>query len=105
MKLNQREINEACDNYYFAALYQVENERPRWKQLRRCSADVAETSDYYLLRSYATIVAVVSKDSGDCFDVLRRVYEYTATSAQHIAKFSNGYGNGKRYMWRNIPNR
>lgn len=65
------------------------------KQLRTCSAEVYETKDFIVLRSYNTIVAFYNKHTNEFFDVLRYVYGYTATSAQHISKFCADYG--KRY--------
>ena len=112
MKVNQRQINEACRAYYEAAQRErgempwiPDNKRSPWKRLRRCSAEVLETPNFFILRSYSTVVAVIDKHTGNTCDVLRMVYGYTATSAQHIAKFSNDYGNGKRYTWREIPRR
>ena len=77
------------------------------KRLRSSSAYVIETDNYYLLRSYNTIVAVIDKHNNVCYDVLRHVYGYTATSAKHISKFCADYGisgchNGTRYVYRNI---
>ena len=73
-----------------------------WKQLRRCSADVAPAVDnetgevlYYVLRSYSTIVAIIDIKTDTLYDFLRYVYGYTATSAQHISKFNQDYGMGK----------
>lgn len=60
-------------------------------RLRTCNATVENTLTHIILRSYGTIVAVIECDSGICFDVLRVVYGYTATSAQHIAKFIKDY--------------
>ena len=112
MNINQREINEACRAYYDAAMTErgempwvPDNKPTPWKRLRSCSADVLETPGFFILRSYNTVVAVIDKCTGSTWDVLRMVYEYTRTSAQHIAKFSNDYGNGKRYTWREIPHR
>ena len=112
MKLSQREINEACRAYYDAAIYErgqlpwvPDNKPSPWKRLRSCSAEVLETHNFFILRSYNTVVAVIDKLTGNTYDVLRVVYGYTATSAQHIAKFTNDYGNGKRYTWREIPRR
>lgn len=62
-----------------------------WKQLRYCSADVGHTKNFLVLRSYATNVAFIDRRSGICYDILRAVYGYTATSAQHIRKFSEDY--------------
>lgn len=60
-------------------------------QLRYCTAHVYENIDYYILQSYSTDVAFIRKSDGACFDVLRLVYGYTATSAQHISKFFHDY--------------
>lgn len=112
MKLNQREINDACRGYYDAAMNErgqmpwvPDNKRSPWKRLRSCSAEVLETPSFFILRSYITVVAVIDKCTGSTWDVLRMVYGYTSTSAQHIAKFTADYGNGKRYTWREIPHR
>ena len=112
MKDNQREINEACRAYYDAAMTErgkmpwvPDNKPSPWKRLRSCSAEVLETPTFFILRSYNTVVAVIDKHTGNTYDVLRMVYGYAATSAQHIAKFSYDYGNGKRYTWREIRTR
>ena len=68
---------------------------PKPKRLRSCTAWVIETSNYYMLRSYETYVAVIDKRNDTLYDALRIVYGYTATSAQHIAKFNHDYGAGK----------
>lgn len=61
------------------------------KRLRTCNARVIETKSYYILISYRTLVAFIDKSSMACYDVLRKVYGYTSTSAQHIAKFRHDY--------------
>ena len=73
-----------------------------FKRLRSCSAEVAPVMDaetgelmYYILRSYNTIVAAIDVSNDTLYDFLRYVYGYTATSAQHISKFSKDYGMGK----------
>ena len=73
-----------------------------FKRLRYCAADVAPVMDaetgelmYYVLRSYNTVVAAIDVRTDTLYDFLRYVYGYTATSAQHISKFSQDYGNGK----------
>lgn len=65
------------------------------KRLRTCQALVYETADYYFLVSYRTVVAFIDKATDTCYDVLRYVYGFTRTSAQHIDKFDLDYGNGK----------
>ena len=65
------------------------------KYLRNCRAWVYETDEFYFLQSYSTIVAFIDKSTDTLYDVLRYVYGYTATSAQHISKFDHDYGAGK----------
>ena len=60
-------------------------------KLRTCKAEVYETYGYTYLKSYDTIVAAIGHDDNICYDFLRMVYGYTATSAQHISKFMNDY--------------
>lgn len=64
-------------------------------KLRTCNAMVLEYRSakgytVYLLKSYDTIVAMIS-ELGNGIDFLRYVYGYTATSAQHIRKFFDDY--------------
>ena len=66
-----------------------------WRQLRSCSADVANVGCYLVLKSYNTVVAIIDKRTDTLYDFLRYVYGYTSTSAQHIAKFDHDYGMGK----------
>ena len=68
---------------------------PHWERLRSCSAEVAKVGNWYVLRSYHTIVAIIDTQTDTLIDFLRYVYGYTSTSAQHIAKFSQDYGMGK----------
>ena len=72
------------------------------KRLRTCSAYVYETDSYYLLKSYATFVAFIRKSDCECFDILRNVYGYSATSAKHIAKFKNDYHAVSTQTWREV---
>lgn len=68
------------------------------KRLAYCRAEVIcyeynGRPSIYLLKSYSTIVAGVIVNSGCVYgiDMLRKVYGYTDTSAQHIAKFFSHY--------------
>ena len=70
------------------------------KQLRKCQADVFETEHAYYLMSYKTVIAIISKHTHECFDFLRLVYGYTATSAQHISKFCKDYGATTIYRYK-----
>lgn len=96
-KSEQIKINEMC----MACIDDVNTEITtqggvkNWRKLRSCSAEVGETENYYVLRSYNTLVAFIDRRTDTLFDVLRFVYAYTATSAQHISKFRHDYGYGK----------
>ena len=91
---------EKINNYCIACIDEVNTEIMQqgglklWKRLRSCNADVAETENFYCLRSYNTLVAFIDKREDTLFDVLRFVYGFTATSAQHISKFKHDYGKG-----------
>lgn len=68
-------------------------------RLNHCSAYVLETANYYVLRSYQTDIAIIDKRTGIMYDFLRFVYGYTATSAQHIAKFERLYEPSARFTY------
>lgn len=70
-------------------------------KLRTCNAEVLASNKYYILKSYRTIIACID-GNGQCYDFLRLVYGYTATSVQHISKFIRDYGNGDKFTWRDI---
>lgn len=70
------------------------------ERLRSCQAQVIETQNYYILQSYQTYVACISKGTGKCADVLRKVYGYTSSSAKQIAYFKSDYGANETFTWR-----
>lgn len=74
-------------------IYSYEKGHTKEVDFRRCSAQVGVTNDgeFTYLRSYRTIVCFIDNLTGEAFDVLRTVYGYTATSAQHISKFLHDY--------------
>ena len=72
------------------------------RRLHKCQAYVYETTSYYLLKSYATFVAFIRKSDGECFDILRNVYGYSAIIAQHIAKFKRDYHAVGTQIWRGV---
>lgn len=74
----------------------------RTRRLRTCSAYVLETETAFLLQSYNTIVAVLTKDSHILYDGLRLVYGFTRTFAQHISKFGKDYGASRIHTWRSV---
>ena len=91
-------INAKCMEEYEKAMEEFNTGFFEGKRLRSCSAYVFETQHYWILKSHTTIVAVTSKDTGICYDVLRKAYGYKATSAQHIAKFTHDYHTAE-YKW------
>ena len=96
-KSEQLAINEQVLEYMQAYNDWVDeyNVIPSWKRLRYCAAEVATVGNWYVLRSYNTIVAIIDTQTDTLVDFLRYVYGYTSTSAQHISKFDKDYGMGK----------
>ena len=101
-------INEWVENAFENCMDEYQdcknNFRVTCKQLRTCQAYIYETENFYILRSYHTIVACINKNNGQCYDFLRMVFGYTATSAQHISKFIRDYGDTRivPYVYRDI---
>lgn len=95
MKYNKIRMN----NGIWADFCQSKHIRGREKQLRTCKASVGVTTDgeFTYLRSYEMIVCVIDNITGEAVDVLRTEYGYTATSAQHIAKFLHDYSHKKLF--------
>ena len=100
MKASQKHENDMALLLYSDAMHQLESENPVWKKFRTCTAQTCATTDYYILKSYDTIVAIVLKLTGTGCDVLRYNYEFTRTSAYHIAKFFQQHYVLKRYTYR-----
>lgn len=98
MNINQNMINEIVVGEISAI--NADGEQRFVARLRSCNACVWETKHFYILQSYATMVAAIDKESNIMFDFLRYVYGYTATTAQHIAKFAKDYGATNRYTYR-----
>lgn len=105
-RIDQMNINVRVQDASIAAYYEYNaNAIMSIKKLRHCKADVVETPHWYILRSYNTLIAGVYKETCTGYDWLRLVYGYTATSAQHIAKFFHDYcvrgvgGSGLEMRW------
>ena len=99
-----KELNEKDDNGYYAYPW-FRSGVNYGKRLRSCSAYVLETENYYVLKSYNTIICAIEKETDVMYDFLRMVYGFTSISAQHIAKFSHDYSSSPwgcktRYTWR-----
>ena len=93
-----RKAKEAINNkveQFLESYNRIPKTEVERRSLRSCSAYVKVMSDdltgeiYYELVSYWTVVAIIHDDYA--YDILRLVYGYTATSAQHIAKFFHDY--------------
>jgi hypothetical protein len=99
---NERQgINIICEQMYDYVKYEWNDRMEPWSdcgRLRACQARVYESNDYIVLVSYNTLVAFIDKNEEIFVDVLRLVWGYTATSAQHIAKFRQDYGHGCRVL-------
>ena len=80
-------------NQCYAPILNESEEEP----FRHCKATVGWIGKYIYLRSYDTVVAFINSVTGEGYDILRTEYGYTATSAQHIAKFFNDYFVGTVY--------
>ena len=93
------EINKHVKDVLRDALNEFDKSAPP-VNLRSCSAKVFETPNYYILRSYFTLIAVVSKHNGNLYDALRLVYGYTSTSCQHVRKFRQDYSTGETFTYR-----
>ena len=90
-------MQQIINNAIHLALNEFENQNNglvKAGRLRTCSATVYENERYIVLISYTTTVAFIDKQECKAYDILRLVYGYTSTSAQHIAKFFNDYARG-----------
>lgn len=71
-------------------------------RLNACQACTYVDGYFLVLISYNTEVACIDMRTGICYDYLRKVNGYTATSAQHIAKFMKKFGATKKATYRPI---
>lgn len=100
-KQEQIEMNEYVLN--FIDIFNEKDEKPvSVNRLDYCQAKVVETQSYFVLVSYQSIVAVISKKTNCGYDFLRYVYGYTATSAKHISKFFKRYNITEIYTYRDV---
>lgn len=104
-KSEQRAINKKVE--YAIERYNATTKSADLKKLcrlRTCQATVYESYFYLVLQSYNTVVAIIDKNDMALYDFSRYVYGYTATTAQHIAKFANEYdvSPSDRYTWKEV---
>ena len=99
----QWEENRVCDYEWESVVNEWEFDiNPPVTQLRSSNARVVELRNYFVLVSYNAAVAAINIHTGVLYDMLRKVYGYTATSAQHIAKFANDYNATDIMRWREV---
>lgn len=100
-------VNKECEEVFNRAIKEIQTSVKECTRLRSCQAYVYETNNFYVLRSYNTFIACISKRTDTLYDLLRCEYGYTNTSAQHISKFNHDYCRGywgceKRFTWRSV---
>lgn len=83
------EIERMMDKYNEVFYDTPDYKMPPKVRLNHCQAWTQDFEGFTVLWSYRSAVAVYDKISDTLYDILRAVYGYTATSAQHIAKFRN----------------
>lgn len=98
-KQEQLSINSkiylVMDKCYEVFCNTTEDKMPPKVRLNHCHAWTQDFEEFIILWSYNNPVAVYEKSTETLYekstealyDMLRGVYAYTATSAQHIAKF------------------
>lgn len=107
----QQQTNNSCEcaiQLFNSMAYT--HETHHFERLGYCNAYVCVRGEWVALKSYDTIVALFNPATGILYDVLRLVYGYTATSAQHIAKFRSlmrdrygyEYGGLCTFTWREV---
>ena len=104
--MTQKEKQQIINNAVHLAINEYENQNANMVKvgrLRTCNATVYENERYIVLISYTTTVAFIDKREQKAYDILRLIYGYTATSAQHIAKFFSDYARGyEQYRYYDI---
>ena len=90
-KQEQLSINSkivlAMDKFNEVFYGTLDDKLPPKIRLNHCQAWTQDFEGFTVLWSYNTAVAAYDKSTDTFYDILRVVYGYTATSAQHIAKF------------------
>lgn len=98
--------NKTCLHEYKKAMSEFEecyrDNLITWRPLYHCQASYFKATNYIFLKSYNTIVCIIKTYDLTLYDVLRYVYGYTNTSAQHIRKFSRFFGTVDDYTYRHI---
>ena len=86
--LRNSESNRVFYSNIKSILYEAVRNGEKRCKLYSCKAEIWEYNGIIALVSYSTPIAVYTPDNATLYDCLRIVYGYTATSSQHISKFS-----------------
>lgn len=114
--MTMKQYNQSFENITARAIFNAAcneldaQQNPAYHCLRSCKACVFETENFYLLKSYDSLIAAIDKRTSICVDVLRDVFGYTHTSSCHTKKFFDDYASSigkcrydlKVYIYRNI---
>ena len=95
--MTKKEVQESMNDCVLSYINRI-NEigiDGKGERLRTCKAKVFSIPGFKILQSYNTFVAAIDLENDMLIDFLRFTYGFTNTSAQHIAKFSKDYGQGK----------
>lgn len=92
MESHEKHLNEWAEHQFYFG---------NCGRLRNCNAEVAEVGRVWVLKSYRTIIAAID-ENGICYDFLRKVYGYTASSAKQINKFCEDFNATARLTWREV---
>lgn len=88
----QKVVNAICVGAFNTIMNYIDDWRlipEKVERLKTYQSWILHYGKYDILKSYETYVAIYDKETDTFYDVLRYVYGYTATSAQHITKFYN----------------
>lgn len=106
--MSKKELQQVENSRVISIIDEINNSDVNYSRaypLRSCSACVYKGSRFIVLKSYSTIIAAIDIETDTLYDFLRYVYGYTATSAKHIAKFSQDYGRGYWGCWSRLTYR
>lgn len=97
-------INDECEKAYKEFIREVAEKGLDSSECKflNCNAKIGQVGRFIYLRSYNTIVAIIDNESLVMYDVLRLVYGYTATSAQHISKFARHFNHIERMTYMDV---
>ena len=105
LKENQKAINGICREREKAVSKELSSiDKIKWKQIDNCQAWYTETENYYILKSYETVIACISKNNSYCYNFMHYVFDFSclefgnryskrpgATSSNHVRRLCKIY--------------